>query len=244
MAWYYNRNNQQTGPVDEAAIKELIHAGTITGNTMVWQDGMDRWQPALATPLAALLPQQGPPPITPPSYAAVPNAQEAKPIRQIRLYFMLYWIFMVAGAAVMTLFGITLFGLFLGFIVGMPLMITGIVFGCLLLYKLWGTVQDGQAETTPGKAVGFLFIPFFNFYWQFVAFWGLSKDLNRYVRQHNLAAPPANEALVLTGCILFCCVVVPCFGILAAIAVLVIDIIALKGMCDTAAAIIQQGPSA
>ena len=65
MAWYYNRNNQQVGPVDDAAVKDLIAAGTITASTMVWQNGMPSWQPAGATPLAALLPPGGPPPVVP-----------------------------------------------------------------------------------------------------------------------------------------------------------------------------------
>ncbi len=43
--------------------------------------------------------------------------------------------------------------------------IAGIVFTAMLVYKLWDSIQDGTARTTPGKGVGFLFIPFFNFYW-------------------------------------------------------------------------------
>ena len=46
-----------------------------------------------------------------------------------------------------------------------------------------------------------MFIPLFNLYWQFVAVWGLSKDLNRYSREHNIIAPQANESLALAGCI-------------------------------------------
>ena len=30
MAWYYCLNNQRCGPVDEAAVKNLIAAGTVT----------------------------------------------------------------------------------------------------------------------------------------------------------------------------------------------------------------------
>ena len=101
MAWYYNLNNQQTGPVEDAGIKDLIAAGTITRNTLVWQNGMDRWQPASATPLAAMLPQ-GPPPMMsapPPAYAPVsmPQAAPAERVKQIKLFFMLWWILMAAG---------------------------------------------------------------------------------------------------------------------------------------------------
>jgi len=34
--WYYTLNNQQVGPVEEAEIKKLVEAGTITHGTLVW----------------------------------------------------------------------------------------------------------------------------------------------------------------------------------------------------------------
>jgi hypothetical protein len=38
------------------------------------------------------------------------------------------------------------------------------------LYRAWKCLQPGGlARTTPGKAIGFLFIPFFNLYWIFQA---------------------------------------------------------------------------
>jgi hypothetical protein len=55
-------------------------------------------------------------------------------------------------------------------------LIPGVVFNCLILHRGWKAVQDGKAQTTPGKAVGFLFIPFFNLYWGFVAWYGLMQE--------------------------------------------------------------------
>ena len=46
-----------------------------------------------------------------------------------------------------------------------------------LHYRCWSAVPPGRARTTPGKAVGLLFIPFFNFYWFFESFAGLAEDL-------------------------------------------------------------------
>jgi hypothetical protein len=54
----------------------------------------------------------------------------------------------------------------------------------ILLFQFWKQVQDGNARTTPGKAIGFLFIPFYNLYWIFVAYWGLAKELKRYIFAH------------------------------------------------------------
>ena len=60
------------------------------------------------------------------------------------------------------------------------------VVGLMLLHKMWAAIQDGHARTTPGKAVGLLFVPVFNFYWIFQVFWGFARDYNRYVDRHGL----------------------------------------------------------
>ena len=57
-------------------------------------------------------------------------------------------------------------------------LIANLVFFCVLLYKYWDLVQSEPGSITPGKAIGFLFIPFFSFYWFFVSFWGLGKVFN------------------------------------------------------------------
>jgi hypothetical protein len=61
----------------------------------------------------------------------------------------------------------------------------------ILVYHFWKTIQDGYARTSPGKAVGFLFIPVFFYYWIFVAFFGLSQDLNAFIKRHF--PEPADE---------------------------------------------------
>jgi hypothetical protein len=68
----------------------------------------------------------------------------------------------------------------------------------VLIYKAWAAIQDGHARTSPGKAVGFLFIPFFNVYWMFQAYWGLAKDYNAYVDRHATPAPKLSEGLFLS----------------------------------------------
>ena len=73
-----------------------------------------------------------------------------------------------------------IFGL-LGLIVAIVAVVFGllaIVFGLRILHKLWSLIPIHKAKTTPGKAVGFLFIPLFNLYWNFVAIYGLAKALN------------------------------------------------------------------
>ena len=49
------------------------------------------------------------------------------------------------------------------------------------LHRAWRTIQDGFARTTPGKAVGLMFVPLFCYYWVFQSFWGFAKDYNAYL---------------------------------------------------------------
>ena len=63
MTWYYATGGQQVGPITDADLEQLVHAGTVTSETLVWHEGLTDWQPygsphagapATATPGAAL----------------------------------------------------------------------------------------------------------------------------------------------------------------------------------------------
>ena len=69
-------------------------------------------------------------------------------------------------------------------------------------YKMWKALPPALARTTPGKAIGFMFIPIYNFYWMFQAVWGWTQDFNRYRRERNLGAARAPEGVALAMCIL------------------------------------------
>ena len=73
----------------------------------------------------------------------------------------------------------------------------------IYLYRAWRLLQPGNVRTTPGKAIGFMFIPFFNVYWVFVLFVGLANDWNRVMAAHpNLQqGPRLNSGLALAFCI-------------------------------------------
>ena len=45
MDWFYALNGQQLGPVTDAQLDELIRAGTLAPDTLVWREGMGDWQP-------------------------------------------------------------------------------------------------------------------------------------------------------------------------------------------------------
>jgi hypothetical protein len=42
--WYYQLGKKQAGPVSVEALAELIKAGTIKPDTMLWHIGLDNWQ--------------------------------------------------------------------------------------------------------------------------------------------------------------------------------------------------------
>jgi hypothetical protein len=80
--------------------------------------------------------------------------------------------------------------------------IPAVVFYALILHRGWSAVQDGITDVTPGKAVGFGFIPFFNLYWNFVALVGLTKQFNRIADARGRPDQKVNEGFALTASIL------------------------------------------
>ena len=129
-------------------------------------------------------------------------------------------------------------------ILAIALMITGSVFLLVLYYKMWAAIQDGYARTTPGKAIGFLFIPLFNIYWTFQVIWGYSKDYNEYLRRHAIAAKPLSEGLFLWACIVPFLGVIPVVGWFANIAALVMYIMVMNSACDGINALAYAQPQA
>lgn len=64
-----------------------------------------------------------------------------------------------------------------------------------VLYQAWAAIQDGQASVTPVKAVVFMLIPFFRYYWIFRAFRNYAGEFNAYTSRHNLAVPNLSDSL-------------------------------------------------
>jgi predicted Zn finger-like uncharacterized protein len=56
----------------------------------------------------------------------------------------------------------------------------------LLFYKMWAAIKDSRTSITPGKAVGFLFIPVFNFYWALCMVIGFAEDYNSFIQRRSI----------------------------------------------------------
>ena len=103
--------------------------------------------------------------------------------------------------------------------------IFSVVMWCILTHRLWSTIQGESSRTTPGQAVGFMFIPLFNIYWMYQAIWGWSVDYNKHIKEKNIVAPPVSEGVGLAWCILGCVGIIPFVGYLTMIPQFILMII-------------------
>ena len=120
----------------------------------------------------------------------------------------------------------------LGFLIALVLIGMAVIL-LRFWYQAWASIQDGHARTSPGRAIGFMFIPFFNLYWMFQLIWGLSVDFNKYLSRHDLGLEPLSEKMFLAIPILALVTWVPVLGLLASIALLVLYVVAIIKVCDT-----------
>lgn len=84
-----------------------------------------------------------------------------------------------------------------------PVVVTTLIFSCLLHYQCWQALPPPYRATTPEQAVGFLFIPFFNCYWAFVSFAGLAQGYAKYGKAMGLREIKNVTDLGVTYAILF-----------------------------------------
>ncbi len=133
---------------------------------------------------------------------------------------------LAAGALLMILF------------IGLPIYLAGVVLMMIFLYRAWSLLPEEEARTSPALAVGLCFVPLFNLYWFFVAFWGLAKDLNAHTAKHNIDAPRAFDTLALICCILVPLAFLPLVGLFVIAPLnLILSLVALYSIKSTAVAI-------
>lgn len=84
--------------------------------------------------------------------------------------------------------------------------ILNIVFTTMFHYKCWDAMPAGFARLAPGKAAGYLFIPFFSLYWAFPSIGGLGADCAACAKSKGLRGVNYLRGLGLTLAILMCVV--------------------------------------
>ena len=69
--WQYVQNGQSFGPVSTATLQDLIKCGALSGDTLVWREGLTNWVPVQFVPelnAAGAIPASAPagtPPVSP-----------------------------------------------------------------------------------------------------------------------------------------------------------------------------------
>lgn len=82
--------------------------------------------------------------------------------------------------------------------------ISELVFSFRLHYKCWVAIPQSFARTTPGKAVGHLFIPIYNLYWLFPSIAGLGDDCVNLGKKQGFTGVKHLRALGMTLAIVMC----------------------------------------
>ncbi len=227
MSWYYNKDGNQVGPFSLEELIGLFEKGVFSADDRVWTTGMPNWEPASkhilphlsqGTELVANGTLNGGENI----YAA-PTANlslapvgklsdvEIKPARfgmVLTIGLVGYLLFTGALTALTIIDGMgsEMWGILLSVasvLVGMAGVVTYMVFSLIYLHRCWVIVNQlshGQTKSTPGQAVGLLFIPFFNLYWHFIAYYGWAQEYNRVSGGSPVRLP---EGVFLTYAILY-----------------------------------------
>jgi hypothetical protein len=88
------------------------------------------------------------------------------------------------------------------FVLFVPALIAYLCCYYFYLHRLWEEIPGEIARTTPGNAAGFALIPFYNYYWQFIAFRGLYRNMNETVESYG-SKPRFEESMVHTACVVW-----------------------------------------
>lgn len=115
---------------------------------------------------------------------------------------------------------------------------SAVIFWILILHRMWAAIQTLGAGATAGEAVAFLFVPFYNIYWLFQAYWGWTQDYNKAIVQNGIRASRIPESLPLAAAITGLLSFVPYIGSWAFLGhIFLMGIFFSKG-CDAVNAIV------
>jgi uncharacterized RDD family membrane protein YckC len=175
MLWYYARNGQRMGPVEETEIQRLAETGHLAGTDLVWKPGLPEWRQAAQVPeLASFFrPAAPPPPPPPPPAAYSPYTPPAAPLIQPPAYPAPMFGTVTAveyasfgarfGALVIDQIIVVVLGLILGFVGGIVMAVSGStptggeliwnVLGILVTWIYYAGLESSSQMATLGKRV-------------------------------------------------------------------------------------------
>lgn len=95
-----------------------------------------------------------------------------------------------------------------------------------LLYYSWKIVEPNSANVTGSKAVGYLFIPFYNLYWAYFIISSLPKELNLKAQKWGIySAPFLSDSMIVATAILFVLFLIPIVNVIFLVPFLVVSYI-------------------
>jgi len=147
------------------------------------------------------------------------NSEEIE--KQFNLFQWLYWGGIITSVIVVGIFGL----------------IAAMVFYYILLYKAWSIIPKEKTDITPEKAVGFLFIPFYNFYWNFISIKGLGEKLIEVGNDNKLQIHTIRGAEVIP--ILAIVSLIPYLNIATGIALIIFQFLFIKDVKNAMISIIE-----
>jgi hypothetical protein len=200
MKLFVGKDGKQLGPFDKEQVLPMVEAGMLSPTDLGWHDGIPNWIP-LHHLLEISLPGTPPPvpalsdaPVvvpavrTPAPLPAVPDSTASAmdgPPPAISLDHAGKWMITATGAGILGNFLSSLTGV-LGMVV---FSVMAIIYSSILHHRCWNALPERFRFTTPGKAVGFLFIPFFNFYWAFVTWPHLAEGVEEWKKSQGHTMP-------------------------------------------------------
>jgi len=194
--WYYKITDQQFGPFSTEEIRQLLLEGTIDPNTPIRCEGSEDWKALGEADLTSIendvntSEESTPLGLEISDDHADSNSKEEKIgdhgyRTKLKELFTIWVIVIIFNTGIDVIFSLLnkplhaemrCLNTLMGSVAG--------ILSLVLLYRFWQVDQDGEAATTPGKAVEYLFIPIYNMYWAFRTGPGLSLDQNRYIARH------------------------------------------------------------
>lgn len=221
--YHITSKGQQSGPFPESEVQSMLANGPIATTDLCWAEEMTDWKPIHQV---IARPTNVPPP---PPTQNHPTAPSATPTINWIPALVLYCV-VSAASILISLVGLedeeAAGGLAL---LALPLIILGVVFISILHYQCWKALPERFRATTPGKAVGYLFIPFYNFYWAFISWPKLAEGLVEWQKSVGKPAVTDARSLAMTYAIIFVCSMtvglIPGFDILIGIGDLVLFIV-------------------
>ena len=198
--WYYAQDRQPCGPENIRGITQAIESGLIQADTLICRKGSNDWVPIGQSELAFLFGMQpvgddflsdDPVEVAQESDEAVRKKtrlarQANKALVGLSVVFWIWAALMVTGLVILFVNlrgGVSVIVGLNALLSLLPLALAWVP-NLIQLHQHWKIIQDKHAKISAGKAVGFMFIPLFNYYWLYPAYYGLSQSQNQYIARH------------------------------------------------------------